>query len=310
MTTTNTQNLPDRWVRALGGLEARPPRTAYRYGVNELLDSVRIRQLRMRHHEQIHEDVSDRTWMLIGNGVHAALEYSADPNALTEEKLTIEREIAGRVCTIAGVPDYYDEDGHVADYKTSKAYYLVFDPNGKIEHQWQTHLYRLMLEEHGFPVKSQSIDVVLRDHDEWKGKTEEGYPRTAIQIIPVERLEKAQIEAYVTERLRLHVAAETAEDADLPECSFHERWEKEPKFAVTKTGNKKAARVLDSQEDAEKWVADDNAKRLEKGGKAVSYTITLREGERTRCERFCPVAEFCTQHQRYVAEKAAANEEK
>ena len=41
---------------------------------------------------------------------------------------------------------------------------------------------------------------------------------------------------------------------------------------------------------------------LEKSGKG--YALEVREGDRTRCASFCPVAQFCTQYQTYLKEKS------
>jgi hypothetical protein len=298
---TNKHNLPDRWVRALGGLESRPPRQPYRYGVNELIDAPIVRQLKMRHHGEWSEDISDFIWMMVGTGVHSALEDSADPNALTEEKLTIFREIDGVVCTIVGVPDYYDEDGHVADYKTSKAYYIVFDPEGKEAHRYQTHYYRVLLEENDWPVRSQSIDVLLRDHDEWKGKTEDDYPKIAIQIIPVPQIGMDKIEEHMVERLRLHVAAETTETPELTGCDFDERWEKPTVYAVKKKGGTRAVRggKCDTQIEADTMIDRLVTEEKEKKGKASTYEVEVRPGIRTRCERFCVVSHLCPAFQAF-----------
>jgi len=33
------------------------------------------------------------------------------------------------------------------------------------------------------------------------------------------------------------------------------------------------------------------------------YEIEIRQGERTRCERYCQVNKFCTQYQQYLSTK-------
>jgi hypothetical protein len=62
-------------------------------------------------------------------------------------------------------------------------------------------------------------------------------------------------------------------------------WEKATYYAIRKTGGKRATAVCDTQEDAEKKLAE-----LGKG-----YEVEVRPGERTRCANFCLVRDFCDQ---------------
>ncbi|GAG77480.1 unnamed protein product, partial [marine sediment metagenome] len=57
-------------------------------------------------------------------------------------------------------------------------------------------------------------------------------------------------EAFIQERLEMHVACESMEDADLPDCTSEERWERFPsgqpvQYAVLKNEfAKRATKVL------------------------------------------------------------------
>ena len=54
-----------------------------------------------------------------------------------------------------------------------------------------------------------------------------------------------------------------------------------------KIGNKKASKVCDSEVEARNWLAAQ--------AKPGQYDIEHRRGEATRCESYCPVADFCPQ---------------
>jgi len=297
MDRTNKHNLPERWVRALGGLEQRPRRPRYRYGVTELVDAPLVRQLRIRHHDEIQEDVSDFLWAMYGQGVHGAMEDSADPNTLTEEKLTISRQYNGIECTLVGVPDHYNSEEHSADYKTSKAFYMIYDPQGKPEHRNQLHVYRLMLHEHGFDVKSQSLDVLCRDWDARRAAKEDDYPRLALNIIPVDVKPVEWIEDYVQKRLALHVEAESLDIEDVPQCTPGERWDKPTVYAVKKkTGSRAVRGGLHSDPlNAEAMVEDLGADK---------HGVEVRLGERTRCQSWCSVSRWCPSYQAYKQEQS------
>jgi hypothetical protein len=70
-------------------------------------------------------------------------------------------------------------------------------------------------------------------------------------------------------------------------------WEKPTMYAVKKEGASRAKSVHEELEAAE--IA------LEKAGK--EYQLEIRQGDRTRCSSFCPVAEWCDQYQTYLKEK-------
>jgi len=95
-------------------------------------------------------------------------------------------------------------------------------------------------------------------------------------------------ETYLRDRVRLHRASEMLLEIDepLPECSDEERWLRNSKWAVVKSGSKKAARVYDTKEDA-----DDDLKARKDG-----YAVEHRPGKPVRCDgNYCGVAEWCDQ---------------
>jgi hypothetical protein len=66
-------------------------------------------------------------------------------------------------------------------------------------------------------------------------------------------------------------------------------WEKPAVWAVKKTGNKRAHSLYDTPEKAMSAVAE----------LGDAYDIEHRPGERTRCESYCAVNQWCKQYQDY-----------
>jgi len=98
--------------------------------------------------------------------------------------------------------------------------------------------------------------------------------------------DRAKVTEFINERVKMHKWNKDIYDEDLPVCTPEERWERPTKYAVQKKGRKSALRLLDSQEDAEKYIDDH--------GLAVpTHYIEVREGESVRCESYCNVNKFC-----------------
>ena len=95
-------------------------------------------------------------------------------------------------------------------------------------------------------------------------------------------------------KLRLH--------NKLPLCSDDERWKKKDSWAVRKKAQKRALRVLDTEEEAIKymeWHKNTDSAYMPKytGG----YEIDFRQGEYNRCKgNYCSVADFCQQYNKGV----------
>jgi hypothetical protein len=67
-------------------------------------------------------------------------------------------------------------------------------------------------------------------------------------------------------------------------CSNIDRWMRPTTYAVTKPGNKRASRVLDTMTEATTW-GTENVK-----GK---FVIVERKGLYARCAGYCNVSQFC-----------------
>jgi hypothetical protein len=98
--------------------------------------------------------------------------------------------------------------------------------------------------------------------------------------------------SWIANRLKLHLDAQHF--GVLPDCTPKERWVRDTKWAVYKKGNKRASRLLDSEEEAVGWIAEKED--------AENYKVVFREGESVRCARYCSAAPWCEQWKRIQEE--------
>lgn len=231
------------------------------------------------------------TWLLLGTAVHAALEAAAakadPPPLLVEHRETVSVAVDGVEWRLSGQCDVLEADGTLWDYKTTSAYSV--QNGGKDEWASQTNSLRWLLERSGAvpkgTIRALGIWAILRDWSASQARRDERYPQSQEVGIPIPLWGEEDARSYVVGRLRLHEAARRV----LPECTAEERWAKGEGFAVlpTKT-SPRAAAVLESREDAERYLAE------VRDGKGV---IEYRAGTSTRCAQYCPVASFCSQGQ-------------
>lgn len=268
---TNRYGLPQPFVDACGN--PRQPKPG-EIGVTALIGSPRVRALTMQHFDQLSEDVSDRVWALLGQSVHYVLEKAAGRDHLAEEYMTA--EIDGFI--IKGVPDLMDGDGVLSDYKVTSVWSFLL--GNKAEWEAQLNVYAWLYARHGFTTEKLQIVAILRDWQKSKAKYDNTYPQTAVHVSEVDLWPLEKTEAYIGARVALHKAAE---GGYVPDCTLDERWARPEKWAVKKKGNKKALRVLDSEDDAIRY------------GENSPYETEIehRPGVNVKCEDYCGVSDFC-----------------
>ena len=286
MKLTNKHNLPETIVNVI-------KRPTYSKGkanmsVTELLNSPRIVQLKRKHWDDLTEDASDMVWSIFGTAIHGVLEHGKDDHHVVEER--IHATIGGM--SVSGAMDLQEieEDGIIlSDYKTTSAYSIVYNPEGKPEWIKQMNIYAYLLEEAGFPVKGLKIIAILRDHNSAKAADGGNYPPIPIHILNSPKWDKSEAEAYIKERVALFQSAKGLEDDALPPCTPEEMWEKAGSWAVMKPGRKTAVAVCDSEGDAAAKCAP-------------GCSVVYRPGVRNRCEGYCPVSNFCNIYKKYKGE--------
>lgn len=289
MILTNKHNLPQTFVNVI-------ERPTYSKGkahlsATEIINSPQIVTLKHKHWDEIEVDASEMVWSLFGSAVHGILEHGKGKNHIVEERMHITLD----GWNLSGAIDLQeiDEDGciHIRDYKVTGAWSVR---NEKQDWHDQLNVYAWLVEKvKGKKVKSLQIIAIIRDWAAREAAAKEDYPQAPIATIDIPLWDMEKREAFVMERLNLHATAyfESDSGGELPPCTPEEMWEKPTSYAVKKEGGVRAKSVHETRELAEKALPP-------KG-----YFIEVREGERTRCEKYCQVSPFCKQYQTYKQEK-------
>jgi len=290
MKLTNKFDLPDTFVNVI-------QRPTYSKGkahisATELLNSPRIVQLKKKHWEDITQDASEMVWSLFGSAVHNILEHGKDKNHIVEERLITSFD--GWIISGAIDLQEVEEDGIIInDYKVTSAWAVI---NEKKEWGDQLNIYAWLVERvKKIPVKKIQIIAIIRDWSARDAVNREGYPPSPIAVIEYQLSTLTAREEYITKRIEQHNEAYFAMTTgqELQECTPEDMWEKPTTYALKKTGGVRAKKVYSILLEAEEGLAE--------AGKG--YEIETREGERTRCQKYCQVSQFCTQYQDYLNSK-------
>ena len=137
-------------------------------------------------------------------------------------------------------------------------------------------------------VKSLQICAILRDWNRREAERKEEYPKAPVVLIDIPIWPDTKRIEYIKERIAMHQDAQVGYDLfkDFPLCSDEERWKRGEAWALKKKGLKRAMRVFDNEEDAEKFMT----------GQTVPVELEHRAGELVRCNGdYCGVANFCSQ---------------
>lgn len=294
---TNNLNLPQPFVDAATSAHTYKPN---RYSVTEVLGGTCEAVLKRRHAGEGEEDVSDRLWAILGTAVHKVLESAESaPEQHQEQWLCVEIDNDGERYELSGIFDLYDERTKtVTDWKVTSVWQVTFGDFEKWRQQVLTYCW--MLRQHGHDATTGEIVAMLRDHSQRKAKTEKDYPPHPVHV---ERWEFTDED--INEQARrvfdwfFEVKSQEAlPDEELEPCSPEGRWHKPDKWAVKKKGRKTAVRVYESEKDA-------RVRAMEENKKADSndlYYVEFREGEDTRCQSYCSVAEFCPYGRKFFQE--------
>ena len=277
MKITNKYNLPESLYKAITW--NMKPRTGY--SVTDLINSPRIVQLTRRHWEEIEEDISERTWVLLGSATHYILKKGEASESLAEERL---EAMVGNT-KISGIPDLWSNNT-ITDYKVTSVWNIIYAPKGREDWHSQLNLYRLLFKAHGFDTDKLSICAILRDWQKRKA-VESGYPPIPVVMLDIPIWPDSIAERYLLNRIAAHVEACDLVDDELPECTTEEMWAKATTYAVMKEGRKTAIRVFDEYKVAEKMMLEMDAK----------HYVLERPGKNVRCEDYCSVNKWCNQYQ-------------
>lgn len=264
------RDVPEAIYNAICDLNSKPPqKDAMR--VTELCDSPQIKRLKIAHWDEITVPASSFLWALTGTMMHNLVSGYGQNNALAEERLV---SFSGPV-PLYGTPDRY-ADRIIEDYKFTSVWSFL---NPKAEWTGQLNCYAQLFTENGFPVDALRIQSILKDWSPSTALRDPEYPRSAFKTHEIPLWTERERRSYIADRFTQHLNRTT--------CTDEERWKRPSAYAVMKEGRKSAVRVLDSLEDAEKYMQDN---KLDK-----KHSIAERPGAYVRCEAYCTAAPFCEQ---------------
>lgn len=277
---TNKYNLPEPIFNAVNK-EYKPQ--IDRFSVTDLIGPPLIRQLKIKHWDELVEDASERLWALLGQAVDKVVSENAK-GAITQLKYEV--PIDGVV--VVGKVDYYEPaKEEIEDWKVTSVWSFLLGDKSDWEKQLNCYAWGFRGEGRG--VKKLTVNAILRDWQKSKALSDRDYPNIPFisRDIPLWTFE--QQESYIKQQLEYHRMS------DPQECSPEEKWEKPTTYAVMKKGRKSALRVLDSRSAAGAWCVDNghatNKKAVVELTKGIE--IVKRPGECTRCLNYCPVRAVC-----------------
>ena len=258
------------------------------FSVTGLIDSPRVQRLRASHYQERVEDISQRAWSILGTAVHAILEGGAEPEQIVEERFHAEIKTALGTVSVSGQVDLQTPtpDGYViSDYKTTSAYAVQANPQGKIEHIRQLNCYAALARMNGVEVSSLEVIAIVRDWSAAGASRSPDYPIAPIIRIPIEMWADDEAELYLQSRAEAH------QSKDLPECTPTDMWARPQVFAVhelAKNGElrKRASKLFDNQTDAESMSLG-----------LIGSKVVERPRKFARCEGdYCGVSQWCEQY--------------
>ena len=216
----------------------------------------------------------------VGTAVHEQLEkYGREhyPDAVHEERLLYCFEVNGRKVTLGGKPDtLHPEQRVIQDYKCVKEGGLPKDNEPKYDHYWQAQFNSYLARRNQIEIDFFQIDYIGID---WRQK-----PFAKIEDVPWKPVVGTILpDSEILPRLMIHLEAHVnAKLGKARECTDVERWMKPSVYAVKKKGAKRSRKNCSSEIEARQHM---------KPGDEVEF----RQGEYTRCERFCDYSNSCPQ---------------
>ena len=288
MIVTNKHGLPQALVNVVSTRDYTPK--PGHYTVTTLLKGVREILLTRRHYHEIEVDVSEMIWSIFGTAVHNIFSGVENPDYFKEERLYL--PVGDRV--LSGQFDEYHIDGNeLNDFKVTSVWQVV----NKNFDDWykQQLMYAYLFKHHNIHPTCGKVTAILRDwrYSEFRRYGQDYPPRQVyIKKFLLGEQDIANIKDYIVSKFTEIELWENTPDDDLPVCTPEERWYSGEKHAVMKKGRKSALRVLETHEEAEVWM-----KENDKG----EY-IECRPGTNIKCERYCDANKFCNFYLNEVAE--------
>jgi hypothetical protein len=292
MVITNRNNLPQPLVEAI----LRDPYVGHASAditVTRLIQPPRKVYLERKYADQLQEDVTDRLWALYGQIVHGILARAGASSGI------IEKRYYGTMdgWSVSGQVDIILKTQTIVDYKFTS----VWQAKNGVTPEWeqQVNLLAWLARTEGHAINDGQIIALFRDWSKLEARRDPAYPQEQVKVMTVPLWETEKLLAFVKERVGVHQAASLiVDDVDLPLCTPEERWERETKWAVMKKGRKRAVKLWDNEEDAQKHAAAEK-----------HCSVEVRRGEAVRCLAYCAAAPFCSFARGLVAKEEEPQQE-
>ena len=277
MKLTNKLNLPQPLVAAVAN-------DGYTKGdadisVTELLLPPMLRALKVKHEEEIEEDVSDRIFSLLGQTIHGILERS-EKTAIAERRLSIQVE----GWKISGSMDRFArQDSLLQDYKLTTIYKTK---GNKLPEEWvkQLNIYAEILRQNNEKVEKLEIVAIYRDWSKGGAERDADHPQRQVEVFSVPLIPSEEVMEFIKKQVLLH---QDAGRGNYLPCTKKERWAKDDVWAVMKKGAARAVKLCYDSESAKSMV----------DMLGTNHHIEFREGKSTRCDSYCNVSKFCKYYQ-------------
>ena len=183
-----------------------------------------------------------------------------------------------------------EKTGILEDYKTTSAWTMVFDKDGKPGWEEQLNIEAYVLRKIGFPVTMLRNNLLFKDWSQSQAtKNGATYPQVPFATIKHKVWKDSEVESYIRYRLRSHVDNVEKADDDIPACTESERWAKATTWAVMKEGRVSAVKVCGSKAEADGRCMEE----MHKAGNKNIFSVVKREGANIRCDGYCNLKPFC-----------------
>lgn len=279
MEFTNNLKLPDFVHKGLTYNNYNRDGIRFDISATKLIDSPQIAEMWREHGKEVVEDSSNRVWAAFGTAAHSVFEDANKANAdIIMEKRYV-HEINGKLVA-AQIDAYEISSKTLYDIKTCGSFKIV---KGDFT-QWENQLNvcAALMRRSGYEVEAVKIVAVVKDWSKMKSDKDPKYPTAPVSVVNIPLWNVETAEEYISARLDAHFG----EGEKL--CSDSERWKRSGNFAVMRKGRKSAKRLLDSEEEANKWIKSN--------GEEGDFVVE-RPALYVRCESYCSFKQFCQQYQ-------------
>lgn len=275
---TNRLGLPQSMVEVLRKDDYDYDYDKKTLSTTDLIGSHHITLLGKEHGNDIEEDVADKIYSFLGNCVHALFEKTG--SGRSEERI----DCLVKGFKLTGKFDYI-MNGELWDYKVTSVYKI----KDGVPKEWeeQLNIYSFLCKKNKIKVNTLHVGCILRDWSIGESFRSNGYPKEAVVHFKIRRWTYEECDKFIVGKIKEYEAM--LHGRKERKCTAKEMWASPEKFAVKKTGNKRATKVFDNIELAQKLI---DSLSLSAG-----YFIEIRPAIYTRCDRYCNFNKWCKVYQ-------------